>query len=548
MSYENKWKDKAPAETVKGIKKFLADSNIIVKEEEVTCVGNCYAVVLLIEDTNLFVNGKGSSKEFAMASAYGELMERIMTKVLFRYNYYDRYSEDKEYIFLKDEVRVDRVDYDVKKIYPLGLEQCDYEAALNVQRYFTAYSDKLVLEPFKTLIGNKTRYFPVSVLDVAYGTNGMAFGNTLEEAKTQALSEIFERYCNKRIINEEKVMPKLSLESGIINERVRNEIYELMKKTGLDISVYDASLGEGYPVICVIYQNRHNNTYFVKFGAHFDINIAIERCLTEMFQGRQLEQSKYMKKKIYLEDAVWRKKNMESILHTGDGFYPLKVLEGKNASYKFEPWPEFESNGEALDYYTNKLLQLNEDTFFKIYKIGDFCTVRYLVPGISQIYDDLEYKMRWQSELNTVSDLLERMPNLETNELAYCINFIKNNIKSVEDTLIPFFKHKYSYSSIYRYYNLYILYFEFYMMSNDLQSAKKIIDYYEKLATARKEIILAMKRIVKSIENSNDKTPIYKFALSKKLFDIETLADKNYCQRRKCYCSGIKATYNKMYS
>ena len=84
MSYENKWKDKDPLETVKGIKKFLADRNIVINEDEITCVGSCYAVVLVIEGTNLFVNGKGSTKEFAMASAYGELMERIMTKVLFR--------------------------------------------------------------------------------------------------------------------------------------------------------------------------------------------------------------------------------------------------------------------------------------------------------------------------------------------------------------------------------------------------------------------------------------------------------------------------------
>lgn len=545
MSYENKWKDKNPVETVEDIKKFLADRNIIVNEKKITRVGSCYAVVLMIEDTNLFVNGKGFSKEFAMASAYGELMERIMTNVLFRYNYYDRYSRDKELIFLKDEVRVNKDAYDDKDKYPLGLEQCDYNAALNVQKYFTSYSDKLILEPFRTLKGNKTRYFPVSVLDVVYGTNGMAFGNTIEEAKTQALSEVFERYCNKRIIKEEIMMPTIPLGSGVINKRVRKEIKELRKKTGMNISVYDASLGKGYPVICIIYRNKLNNTYFVKFGAHFDINIAIERCLTEMFQGRQLNQSKYMKKKIYLEDALWREKNMESILHTGDGFYPLKVLEGKKASYKFEPWPEFESNGEALGFYTNKILELNEETFFKVYKEEGFCTVRYLVPGISQIYDNLEYKIQWQGELNTVSDLLERLPNLETDELAYCINFIRNNCEAIEDTIIPFFKHKYSYNSIYRYYNLFILLFEFYVMICDLKSAKKIINQYDNSSIAKIEIVLAMKRIIDGIENSKENAQIYKFALSKKLFDIDSLLHKDYCHLGKCYCLGIKAAYDK---
>lgn len=309
MSYESKWKDRRPTDTINAVQEFLRGKDIHVEETNTTCMGSCYAVTLVVENTNLFVNGKGSSLEFARASAYGELMERVLTKVLFRYNYYDRYSKERDTIFFEDEVLFDEAEYK-NHLSELGLRNCDYHSALDVQKYFTAFSSKLVMEPFNTINGEKTKYFPVSVLDVLFGTNGMAFGNTLEEAKTQALSEVFERYCNKEIINKEIIMPQIPADGSIFKDRLLEEIVEVKEKTGLEVTIYDASLGKGYPVISVIFENKENNTYFVKFGAHFDINVATERCLTEMFQGRRNNQSDYMKEKTYLDDSLWRKKEL----------------------------------------------------------------------------------------------------------------------------------------------------------------------------------------------------------------------------------------------
>lgn len=447
MSYESKWKDRRPTDTINAVQEFLRGKDIHVEETNTTCMGSCYAVTLVVENTNLFVNGKGSSLEFARASAYGELMERVLTKVLFRYNYYDRYSKERDTIFFEDEVLFDEAEYK-NHLSELGLRNCDYHSALDVQKYFTAFSSKLVMEPFNTINGEKTKYFPVSVLDVLFGTNGMAFGNTLEEAKTQALSEVFERYCNKEIINKEIIMPQIPADGSIFKDRLLEEIVEVKEKTGLEVTIYDASLGKGYPVISVIFENKENNTYFVKFGAHFDINVATERCLTEMFQGRRNNQSDYMKEKTYLDDSLWRKKNLESILHTGDGYYPVDVVNGGISEYKFEKWPEFHSNSEALEFYTNKLLEISDEVYFKVYKEKGFNVVRYLIPQVSQIYDDIAYKMRWQGELNDISNLLERTDDITENELKDCIDFISNNCSSASNTIIPFFKHRFSYNSI----------------------------------------------------------------------------------------------------
>lgn len=544
MSYESKWKDRRPTDTINAVQEFLRGKDIHVEETNTTCMGSCYAVTLVVENTNLFVNGKGSSLEFARASAYGELMERVLTKVLFRYNYYDRYSKERDTIFFEDEVLFDEAEYK-NHLSELGLRNCDYHSALDVQKYFTAFSSKLVMEPFNTINGEKTKYFPVSVLDVLFGTNGMAFGNTLEEAKTQALSEVFERYCNKEIINKEIIMPQIPADGSVFKDRLLEEIVEVKEKTGLEVTIYDASLGKGYPVISVIFENKENNTYFVKFGAHFDINVATERCLTEMFQGRRNNQSDYMKEKTYLDDSLWRKKNLESILHTGDGYYPVDVVNGGISEYKFEKWPEFDSNSEALEFYTNKLLEISDEVYFKVYKENGFNVVRYLIPQVSQIYDDIAYKMRWQGELNDISNLLERTDDITENELKDCIDFISNNCSSASNTIIPFFKHRFSYNSIFKYYNLYLLKFEYYIMCGKLDSAKEIMEKYKNKSNTNKDILSAMTLLIEKIKGDSDNIKEYKMLLSNKLFKIDQLHSDDYCKCNICNCQKIKKAYDK---
>ena len=101
--------------------------------------------------------------------------------------------------------------------------------------------------------------------------------------------------------------------------------------------------------------------------------------------------------------------------------------------------PEFHSNSEALEFYTNKLLEISDEVYFKVYKEKGFNVVRYLIPQVSQIYDDIAYKMRWQGELNDISNLLERTDDITENELKDCIDFISNNCSSASNTIIPFF-------------------------------------------------------------------------------------------------------------
>lgn len=43
-----------------------------------------YSVSVLIQDTNLTTNGKETSYEYVLASAYGEMMEGLQNQAVFR--------------------------------------------------------------------------------------------------------------------------------------------------------------------------------------------------------------------------------------------------------------------------------------------------------------------------------------------------------------------------------------------------------------------------------------------------------------------------------
>lgn len=64
--------------------------------------------------------------------------------------------------------------------------------------------------PFVRQIDNTTVWFPVNVIGNLYVSNGMSARlNTKTEARTQALSEIFERYIKFKIIAEGMALPEV---------------------------------------------------------------------------------------------------------------------------------------------------------------------------------------------------------------------------------------------------------------------------------------------------------------------------------------------------
>lgn len=74
-------KDKLPLETINLIKKILSENKIKIKESKITNINNSvFSVRLELKNIpGVGTNGKGITKEYALASAYAEFMERLQS-------------------------------------------------------------------------------------------------------------------------------------------------------------------------------------------------------------------------------------------------------------------------------------------------------------------------------------------------------------------------------------------------------------------------------------------------------------------------------------
>jgi ribosomal protein S12 methylthiotransferase accessory factor len=129
-------------------------------------------------------------------------------------------------------------------------------------------------------------FFPVNIIGNLYVSNGMSAGNTQAEARAQALSEILERHVKFRSSPRASACRTCRTTSSPATRHRRR--HPGLRDAGFGILVKDASLGGNYPVMCVTCSTRDQGC-FASFGAHPRFEIALERALTELLQGRALE-------------------------------------------------------------------------------------------------------------------------------------------------------------------------------------------------------------------------------------------------------------------
>ena len=87
-------------------------------------------------------------------------------------------------------------------------------------------------------------------------------------ARTQALSEVFERYVKNKIIREAISLP--AIPASVIERfpAIKESIHTL-ETEGFPIFCYDASLGGQFPVICVVlYCLTHKTALASHHSAH----------------------------------------------------------------------------------------------------------------------------------------------------------------------------------------------------------------------------------------------------------------------------------------
>ncbi len=348
-----------------------------------------------------FTNGKGASKKAALASALGEFFERLATN----YFWADYYLGDKiskhEFVHYKNEKWFPLENKGDGSQWPAGLlseelisfydpdkslrmnDLVDINSA-NVSRGICAL-------PYTCQRDGKSIWFPVNIIGNLYVSNGMSAGNTPSEARVQALSEIFERHVKFKIIEEGITLPDIPQEVLDQYPSIKEGI-EKLENEGFGVLIKDASLGGKYPVICVTLLNPENQGCFASFGAHPKFEVALERSLTELVQGRELNSLNEFPAPIFDLDEVASQENLETHFIDSSGLVSWEFLK-TDPDYEFSQCDFEGSTEEEFLWLCDLIHQSGRDIYISDYDHLGVYACRILVPSMSEIYpcEDLQW-------------------------------------------------------------------------------------------------------------------------------------------------------------
>ena len=362
-------------------------------------VPNVWSVHIRDKDCpQCFSNGKGASRKAALASALGEYFERLSTNYFFA-----------DYYLGQDIANGDFVHYPSEKWFPIEDEDLLPEGILDdyLLDYFDPnqeltpellvdlqsgnYDRGIVAMPYVRQSDQQTVYIPQSIIANLYVSNGMSAGNTKYEARVQGLSEVFERYVKNKIIAEAVSLPLIPQEVIARYPTIQAAVQKL-EEEGFPILAYDASLGGKYPVICVILLNPHNGTCFASFGAHPNFQVAFERTVTELLQGRSLKDLDVFAPPSFNNDDVAEHANLETHFIDSSGLISWDLFKEK-PDYDFVDWNFSGSTEQEYHSLMNIFNKLGKQVYVMDYNHLDVYACRIIVPGMSDIYpaDDLIY-------------------------------------------------------------------------------------------------------------------------------------------------------------
>jgi ribosomal protein S12 methylthiotransferase accessory factor len=235
-------------------------------------------------------------------------------------------------------------------------------------------------------------YFPTNLIDNLFLSNGMSAGNTLVEAQVQCLSEIFERAVKREILEGEIALPDVPQEVLAKYPSILAGIDEL-EKQGFPVLVKDASLGGEFPVMCVTLMNPRTGGVFASFGAHPSLEVALERSLTELLQGRSFEGLNDLPRPTFESNAVTEPNNFVEHFIDSSGVVSWRFFSAK-ADYDFVEW-DFSGHGEESNAAEAETLfgileAMGKEAYMAVYdQLGgssNAIACRILVPGYSEIY------------------------------------------------------------------------------------------------------------------------------------------------------------------
>ena len=410
-------KDAALEDSIHYFHQQLAKYQLDVKEASwLNPVANVWSVHIQNMQCPLcFANGKGASKKAALASALGEYFERLSTNYFFSDFYLGKQAATASFVHYPTEKWFLVPD---DNTLPEGilseklLQFYDPNNELSATDLIDLQSSNrergICALPFISQSDQKIVYVPVNLIANLYASNGMSAGNTRNEARVQALSEIFERYVKNKIIAEAVSLPTIPEEVIHRYPSVLASI-ESLENEGFPLYCFDASLGGKYPVICVVLFNPKNGTCYASFGAHPNFGVALERTVTELLQGRSLKDLDVFSPPSFDNDEIADLSNLETHFIDSSGLISWDLFKEK-ADYEFVDW---DFSGTTEQEFNNLMAifhEQNTEVLIMDYEHLGVYACRILAVGMSEIYPPEDLLIANNNMAIHLRDLIMSLP------------------------------------------------------------------------------------------------------------------------------------------
>lgn len=436
MNYqEMHYKEITPEITVSKLKNKLKEMNIEVEEiwMDESYVGT-YSLRVTFKGTDIGANGKGVSKEYAEASAYAELFERYQNDLLSNAyvntrerGRHDFYLCADEKIMSAEEIVQQKDPFINNYMKSRNLKDKGIQKQVNafkkinrIDYFITNKENSYICVPFYDIKSKKVYYLPKSIYLKFYGSNGMAAGNTTEEALVQGLSEIYERVAQQRIFIEKPCLP------DVPDEYIKKfpyvyEMYTKLKECDkLIVRMKDCSFGGKYPVAALIIISKDTGKFGIKLGCHPDYGIAMERTFTEAAQGNDIldyvDRSELDFFNSFVDDVV----NIENCYKVGLAKYPYQLFSDKYDN-EFTPCMDVAlmDNTQILKHWIKSIIDEGHDVLIRDVSNLGFPSFHILIPGMSEVKRKDDVALRAANIRAFSTSLIMKPENINIENVQY---------------------------------------------------------------------------------------------------------------------------------
>jgi len=449
------YKECTAEETIAKIRNILESQGLLPKEIfSLNPIQDLYSsrIMLPADKGGFGTNGKGRTKEYCAASAYGEFMERLQNggcssfsrpihdqlyrEFGFYYDPREQHLSFDEFLELPQNIRDDLSRYNgpAKE----GFIQAYFERLAAHNR------PGVIAVPFYCSRSQKDEYLPITLLWATTGTNGMAAGNSYGEAVYQALCEIMERWAAASVFFDQLTPPSIP-DAYLKQYPAEYEIIQNIEKGGKwRVTIKDFSTGRKLPAVGVLIENLENNTYRLNVGCDTSFQIALSRALTEIFQGIgnaeifddfSIEIPQEIPSYFITNDEDnlnLRYKVFAQFTRDGTGGFPPSLF-GETPSYPFDP-ASFRTRGsykEEVEQIIEFFHSLDLNVYIRDVSYLGFPSVYVYVPEVSSLgrksalpmlskptYDQIEIdkieEIIYRFKSNIPEDLLTLETSLQT--------------------------------------------------------------------------------------------------------------------------------------